>query len=141
MVTPYIVFHGQCADALSFYSKIFETKVRMQQTYGDYIPEGSAVEPGTLSNWILHAEMEIAGTAFWFADEGKRVERGNMVKLTVHVPNKGAAQRIFDGLSDGGEIILPPTETFYSTFHASTVDPFGVPWEIVAEEAPGKAGL
>jgi uncharacterized glyoxalase superfamily protein PhnB len=30
----------------------------------------------------------------------------------------------------------PPTETFYSAFHAATVDEFGVHWNVVAEETP-----
>ncbi len=37
-----------------------------------------------------------------------------------------------------GEVTLPPTETFYSTFHAGLTDKFGIAWDIVAEEVPDR---
>ncbi len=33
-------------------------------------------------------------------------------------------------------VVLPPTVTFYSVFHAAVMDKFGVNWNVVAEEAP-----
>jgi PhnB protein len=38
----------------------------------------------------------------------------------------------------GGKVTLPPTDTFYSTFHAAVKDKFGVDWNIVADEAQGE---
>ncbi|MDL2310897.1 VOC family protein [Peptostreptococcaceae bacterium OttesenSCG-928-C18] len=139
MVTPYITFDGNCKEALEFYSLAFDTTISMSQNYGDYVPTGVKDTPDNLSDWILHAEMEICGTVFWFADEvAEPVTKGTMVKLTAQVPNAEEAQRIFDVLSNNAHITLPPTETFYSTFHAGLVDKFGVGWNITALEAPQK---
>jgi PhnB protein len=33
-------------------------------------------------------------------------------------------------------VVLSPTETYYSVFHAAVTDKFGVNWNVVAEEAP-----
>lgn len=137
MVTPYITFAGDCKAALEFYKAAFNSTVKMAQPYGDYVPEGVATPPGDLSSWILHAEMKICGTVFWFADEiAELVTKGTMVKLTVQVADAQEAQRIFDSLSKDAHVTLPPTETFYSTFHAGLVDMFGVSWNITALEAP-----
>lgn len=137
MVTPYITFAGNCSAALEFYKAAFNSTVKMAQSYGDYVPEGIATPPEDLSSWILHAEMEICKTVFWFADEiAEPVTKGNMVKLTAQVADAHEAQRIFDILSKDARITLPPTETFYSTFHAGLVDMFGVSWNIAALEAP-----
>lgn len=137
MVTPYIAFAGNCSAALELYQAAFSTTLKMSQTYGDYMPEGIATLPDDLSSWILHAEMEICGTPFWFADETMEpVTKGNMVKLTAQVPNAKEAQKIYDVLSKDAHITLPPTETFYSTFHAGLVDMFGVSWNITALEQP-----
>lgn len=137
MVTPYITFDGDCRLALDFYKTAFNSEVKMLQTYDEYVPEG-IIPPDNLSSWILHAEMEICGTPFWFADEAAEpVTKGTMVKLTVQVADAVEAQRIFDILSDGAYVTLPPTETFYSTFHAGLVDKFGISWNITALEAPG----
>lgn len=137
MVTPYITFAGDCKAALEFYKAAFNSTVKMAQPYGDYVPEGVTTPPDNLSSWILHAEMEICGTVFWFADEiTEPVTKGNMVKLTAQVADAHEAQRIFDILSRDAHITLPPTETFYSTFHAGLVDMFGVSWNITALETP-----
>lgn len=139
MVTPYIVFSGNCSTALKFYETAFGSAVKMLQPYGEYIPESVATPPDNLSHWILHAEMEICGTPFWFADEiAEPVTRGNMVKLTAQVANAKEAQKIFAVLSKDAHITLPPTETFYSTFHAGLVDRFGVAWNITALEPPNQ---
>ena len=137
MVTPYITFAGNCRNALVFYETVFHSSVQMSQPYGDYVPEGVAAPPENLKDWVLHAEMNICGTVFWFADEvAEPVTAGNMVKLTVTVPTAKEAQAIFDGLRIDAHITLPPTETFYSTFHAGLMDKYGVSWNIVAEEPP-----
>lgn len=137
MVTPYIAFAGDCHTALKFYEAAFHSTVRMAQPYGDYVPEGITTPPDNLSSWILHAEMEICGTVFWFADEiAETVTKGTMVKLTAQVANAHEARQIFNALSEDAHITLPPTETFYSTFHAGLVDMFGVSWNITALESP-----
>lgn len=134
MVTPYITFAGNCSKALEFYQTAFNSKILMSQPYGDYIPKGVTAPPANLKNWILHAEMNILDTVFWFADEiAEPVFKGNMVKLTLKVPSEKEARRIFDVLKVGANITLPPTETFYTTFHAGLMDKYGVSWNIVAE--------
>lgn len=136
MVIPYVVFKGNCKEALEFYEIVFKSKVKMTLPYGEYITEGINTPPTNLNEWILHAEMEICGTKFWFADDVQSVTKGNMIKLTTIVPTAKEAKCIFEMLSYGGCVTLQPVEAFYSTFHAALMDKFGVNWNIVAEEAP-----
>lgn len=136
MVTPYITLHGNCKEALIFYQKAFRTEIKSMQQYGDYIPADMESPPKDLCDWVLHAEMEICGTNFWFADETEAAKQGNMVKLTAAVPNAETAQHYFNMLKENGEVSLPPTETFYSTCHCAVMDKYGICWNIVALEAP-----
>ena len=136
MVTPYLVFDGNCKEVLDFYQEVFESYIGTPMLYGEYVPEGIKTPPSDLRTWILHAEMQICGTNFWFADEIGGSVKGNTVRLTATVPTHIEAQKIFDGLKENADIMLQPTETFYSTFHAALTDKFGVAWNIVAEEAP-----
>ena len=140
MIAPYITFHGDCMSALDFYRQAFGTEIKMSLPYGDYVPEGAAVAPAALKDWVMHAEMRICGTDCWFADEATEpAVKGNMVKLTVTVPTATEARRIYDALSAGAHITLAPTQTFYSKFHAGLTDRFGVGWHIVAEESADQA--
>lgn len=136
MVTPYIVFNGNCSEALKFYQNVFKSKVKMERTYGDYIPEGIYSPPENLTEWILHAEMEICGSNFWFADDVQSVSKGNMIKLTALFSTAKESKEIFEKLSEDGEVTLQPVKTFYSLFHAAVIDRYGVSWNIVAEESP-----
>ncbi len=136
MIAPYLVFHGECREALAFYRGVFRCDEPNVLPYGDYMPEGSKTPPELLRGWVMHAEMVICGTNAWFADEAFPAEAGNRVRLTATVPTGAEAREVFAALSAGGEVTLEPTETFYSVFHASVTDRFGVNWNVVAEEAP-----
>lgn len=138
MITPYLVFNGNCKEVIDFYQKVFETDGAETMLYGEYVPDNIETPPSDLSTWILHAEMQICGTTVWFADEIDSSEKGNMVRLTATVPTRTEAKKLFDRLKEKAEITLPPTETFYSTFHVALTDKFGVYWNIVAEETPNR---
>lgn len=136
MVTPYLVFNGNCKEALAYYQKVFGSETARSMPYGEYVPDGIKMVPSDLSTWTLHAEMQICGTNIWFADEIEDLAKGDIVRLTATVPSSQEADEIFNKLKDNGKITLPPTETFYSTFHGALIDKFGVHWNIVAEEPP-----
>ena len=136
MITPYLVFNGDCKDAMDFYRAVFPCGEPKLLNYGDYMPEGSKTPPELLRTWIMHGEMTVCGTNVWFADEANPVRLGDNIKMTATVSTGKEAASIFDALCAGGTVTLPPTETFYSVFHAAVTDRFGVNWNVVAEEAP-----
>ncbi len=141
MITPYLIFNGECKAAMGFYRAVFSCGEPKVLNYGDYMPEGSKTPAKLLRTWIMHGEMVICGTNVWFADDSQAVSKGGNVRLTAAVPTGREASSIFDALCIGGKVTLPPTETFYSVFHAAVTDMFGVNWEVVAEEAPKSRGV
>jgi PhnB protein len=136
MITPYLGFNGNCKEALDFYRGVFGCDEPKVLPYGDYMPEGSSIAPELLSIWVMHGEMVICGTNVWFADETVPVSVCGNIRLTATVPLGSDAATIFNALSVGGKVTLPPTETFYSVFHAAVTDRFGINWDVVAEEQP-----
>jgi PhnB protein len=136
MITPYFVFNGNCQEVIDFYRSVFPCGEPRIMNYGDYMPEGSKTPAELLRTWIMHGEMVICGTNVWFADEPTPPTVGDNLKLSASVATGKEAATIFDALSVGGTVTLPPTETFYSVFHAAVIDKFGVNWNIVADEQP-----
>ena len=136
MITPYLTFNGNCKEALAFYRSVFPCGEPSVLPYGDYMPEGSPTPPELLRGWVMHAEMTVCGTNVWFADSAQSPGNSGLITLSAIVPTEGEAMAIYDALCAGGTVTLPPTVTFYSVFHAVVRDRFGVPWQIVAEEAP-----
>ena len=139
MIVPHLTFNGNCKDAMAFYKEVFECEEGSVMSYGDYIPDGMDNPPDDLKTWVLFADMKVNGSAIWFADEFMENTTGYIVRLTATRPNKAEAQKTFDLLKVGGRVTMPPVEAFYSTFHASLVDKFGIYWHIIAEEAPPQA--
>jgi PhnB protein len=138
MITPYIIFNGRCKEALKFYKEVFQCDEPKVMLYDDYMPEGSKTPPELLRSWIMHGEMVVCGTNLWFADEAASPAAGDNIKLSATVPTREDAATIFSALCSGGDVTLPPTETFYSVFHAAVTDKFGINWNVVAEEVPAQ---
>ena len=136
MITPYLTFNGNCKEALAFYRSVFPCGEPSILPFGDYMPEGSPTPPELLRSWVMHAEMTVCGTNVWFADSAQSPGNSGLITLSAIVPTGREALAIYDALCAGGTVTLPPTITFYSVFHAVVRDRFGVPWQIVAEEAP-----
>ena len=136
MITPYLTFNGNCKEVLAFYRSVFRYGEPSILPYGAYMPEGSPTPPELLRSWVMHAEMTVCGTNVWFADSAQSPGNSGLITLSAIVPTEGEALAIYDALCAGGTVTLPPTVTFYSVFHAVVRDRFGVPWQIVAEEAP-----
>lgn len=136
MITPYLVFNGDCQAAMDFYRSVFPCGEPKVLNYGNYMPEGSTTPPELLRTRVMHGEMEICGTNIWFADEATPFTKGESIRLSASVPTGKEASAIFDALCEGGTVTLPPTETFYSVFHAAVTDKFGVNWNVVALEPP-----
>ena len=136
MITPYLTFNGNCKEALAFYRSVFPCGEPSILPYGDYMPEGSPTPPELLRSWVMHAEMTVCGTNIWFADSAQALANSDLITLSAIVSTGREARAIYNALCAGGTVTLPPTVTFYSVFHAVVRDRFGVPWQIVAEEAP-----
>lgn len=132
MVTPYLVFDKQCEEAVNFYEKVFCGKNKEIMRYNDYVPDTERDLPVDISNYVLHAKMEIFNTEFTFADEfSETVKNGNNIYLTIYPNSLDEGNRIYGELKIGGEVLLPPTETFYSPFHTTVKDKFGILWNIM----------
>ena len=129
MVTPYILFDKQCEEAMQFYERVFSGEKKNILRYNDYVPDGVEED---VSNYVLHGELELFGTPFTFADEvSKPVVSGNNLHLTINPHEVKEASEMFDELKESGEVFLPPAETFYSPFHASVMDKYGIVWNII----------
>ncbi len=52
------------------------------------------------------------------------------IKETINVAE---TKRVFDALSERGQVQMPLAETFYSPAFGMCIDRFGTPWMIMAE--------
>lgn len=108
---PYINFDGNCEDALNLYKKVLGAEVTMMMRFGD-APPAAGVSPSTEKK-IIHAAFRI-GESNLFASDGHCTGKANLhgVALSVEAKDEAEAERIFNGLADGGSVQLALHKTF-----------------------------
>ena len=58
--------------------------------------------------------------------------------MVIGVANADEADRLFAGLAEGGEMIMPLQATHWSPRYGVVCDPFGIRWEINCEAEPAE---
>ena len=126
----YVNFAGKCAEAFRFYEKHLGGKITMLMTHGQ-APDQSKVNPAW-KDLVLHARMSLGGTDLMGADI-PQAEAMRSAYLTLLVDSDAEAERVFAALDDGGQILMPISETFFATRFGQVRDRFGVNWMILRE--------
>ena len=135
-VQPYLFFDGRCEEAIEFYRKALGAEVGMLMRFTDSpdpCPEGM-VPPGA-ENKVMHAALRIGSTTV-MASDGRCTGKPNFqgFGLSVDAANDAEAKRLFDALSDGGQVQMPLGETFFASQFGMIADKFGVLWMVIAEK-------
>lgn len=129
---PYLFFDGRCEEAIDFYRKAADAEVVMLMRMKDSPdPHPPGMLPPGSENKVMHARLRIGGATVLLSDghcQGKPVFEGFSLSLTV--PDDGTAERLFNGLLDGGTVRMPLEKTFFSPKFGMLVDRFGVSWMV-----------
>ena len=132
-VEPYLNFDGRCEEAIEFYKKALGAEVLMLMRVSDS-PEKppGGITPGT-ENKVMHATLCIGGSNVMASDGYcKSSAEFEGITLSLAVSDDAAADRAFNALSDGGQIHMPLSKTFFASRFGMVADRFGVPWMIIA---------
>jgi PhnB protein len=70
---------------------------------------------------------------------GPPLNFGNNYSVSVSAENEAEARRLFDGLSDGGQVIMPFDKPFWGGLFGMFADKFGVNWMVGCEDTPAAA--
>jgi PhnB protein len=126
----YLHFDGRTREAFAFYAKVFGGKINSMMTYGE-TPVAEHVPPSA-HQAIMHASLDIGDQVLMGSDgtpdHPYQGIRG--VHVVIALSDVSEAERIFAALSDGGEVAMPLTETFWAARYGMMTDRFGVPWMV-----------
>jgi len=131
----YLNYGGNCEQAFRFYEKHLGGKVTIMMTQAEQ-PNAKDVRPDQ-KDAILYARMSIGQTDLMGSDvTSERFQPMRSVYLSLSLDSIDEAERIFDLLSDGGEIFMPIQETFFAFRFAMLRDRFGTSRMIINERTP-----
>jgi PhnB protein len=131
-VQSYLFFDGRCEEAIDFYKKTLGAEVGMLMRWKDS-PDKSMCTP-TNENKVMHASLKIV-EARVMASDGRNTgsPKFDGFALSVDAKDEADADRLFNGLSAGGKVVMPLGKTFFSPRFGMTQDKFGVNWMVIVE--------
>ncbi|MBC7537362.1 MAG: VOC family protein [Bacteriovorax sp.] len=137
-IQPYLMFSGNCEEAIKFYCDVFGGDVQYSTKYKD----GPMDVPENWKEKIMHTTFIIRGDQLMASDSfpGNDPVKGNNINLFVSFDKNSSPDEIFSKLAVGGKITLALENTFWGARFGQLVDRYGVSWMFNQElEQPKKS--
>ena len=126
-LTPYIIFNGNCEQALKFYEKTLGGQIGQINRYSDMPPGSNTMGMG--ADKIMHTHFIVKGNILFMASDGPSDSRDSgMVHLSLNFNDPGSMQSVFAEMSDGGNVTMPLQDTFWGASFGMLQDQFGIRW-------------
>ncbi len=131
---PYVFFNGRCDEAIAFYKEALGAEVTFLMRTNespDPIPPGAL--PAGFENKVMHATLNIGGSSVMVSDGNSTEPSGfKGFRLSLGVGTSEEAERIFNALLPGGNVIVPLGKTFWSPAFGMLDYKFGMGWMVIA---------
>lgn len=126
-------FQGQCREAFDFYARVLGGTVTAAFPYGEGPPD-MQMDP-KYKDWLMHCWLEVGDQALMGADMAPEFAPNidkpkNGFDVTLNFEDPAEAKRVFQALSEGGNVVMDFAETFWSPGYGSLTDKFGIPWMV-----------
>ena len=132
-VNPYLNFDGQAEEAFIFYKSVFGGEFTGNMKMKD--APGTEELNENEKNRTMHISLPIGKENLLMGSDilpsmGHKLTKGNNNYISLHPESKAEADRLFNGLSAGGEIEMPMADQFWGDYFGSFKDKFGICWMI-----------
>ncbi|GEO09242.1 VOC family protein [Segetibacter aerophilus] len=133
LINPHINFNGNAEEAFNFYKSVFGGEFAMVMRLKDLSsPEFPVAEND--ANKILHIALPIGNNVLMGNDVPESLgpvnENENRSKISVSAESREEADKLFDGLSAGGNIEMPMDDSPWGSYFGMFRDKFGIEWMI-----------
>jgi len=137
--TAYLSFDGNCSEAMRYYEQVLNGKLEALLTNGQ-TPAAAELPPGN-DDRIMHAYLVFDGGVLMAGDSLAGVPYQPMqgFNLTISYEQTEEAKRVFDALSNGGQVKMEWQKTFWAEAFGMVVDRFGTPW--IVNGAPANVSM
>lgn len=130
-IQPYLFFGGRCEEALEFYRATFGAETEIVMRFKDSPdPHPPGMIPPGFENKVMHATFRVGGSTVMASDGCEEHSGFEGFSLSLTLPDAGEAARVFNALSEGGQVTMPLSKTFWSPLFGMLTDRFGVNWMI-----------
>jgi PhnB protein len=132
-INPHINFNGNAEEAFTFYKSVFGGEFAKIMRFKDLASAEFPIAE-TEANKIMHIALPIGKTVLMGNDVpefmGKTNENENRSKISISAESKDEADKLFNGLSVGGQIEMPITESPWGSYFGMFRDKYGIEWMV-----------
>ena len=133
-INPYLYFSGNCEEAFNYYRDHLGGEILMMSRFKD-APMPAEHKPAGWDDKVLHGRLKIGDAVIFASDVKREAERPMQAfDLVANLATAEEAERVYAALSEGGNVSMPMSETFFAVRYSSLKDKFGVPWSVVCEK-------
>ncbi len=131
LINPHINFNGNAQEAFNFYKSVFGGEFAKIIRFKDISSPDFPVAEND-ANKLMHIALPIGKNVLIGNDipefMGKVNENENRSKISISAESREEANKLFNGLSAGGNIEVPFEDSPGSSYFGMFRDKFGIEW-------------
>jgi PhnB protein len=132
-INPHINFNGNAEEAFNFYKSVFGGEFALIMRFKDMESREFPVAENE-ANKIMHIALPIGKNVLMANDVpesmGRTNENENRSKISVSAESKKEADKLFNGLSVGGQIEFPIGDSPWGSYFGMFRDKYGIEWMV-----------
>jgi PhnB protein len=133
LINPHINFNGNAEEAFTFYKSVFGGEFARIMRFKELSSPEFPVDEKE-ANKIMHIALPIGKNVLMANDVpesmGPTNENENRSKISISTESKEEADRLFNGLSAGGQIEMPITDSPWGSYFGMFRDKYGIEWMV-----------
>jgi PhnB protein len=134
LINPHVNFNGNAEEAFHFYQSVFGGEFSKVIRFKDLANAGFSVSEKE-ENKIMHIALPIGNGSMLMANDvpeimGKTNENEHRSKIVISAESKAEADKLFNGLSAGGQIEMPIADSPWGTYFGMFRDKYGIEWMV-----------
>jgi PhnB protein len=137
VINPYIHFNGNAEEAFTFYKSVFGGEFAKIMRYKDL--SGTEFPVAEIdANRLMYITLPISKTHRLMGSDvmemmGHVTENDNRNTISISAESREEADKLFDGLSQGGNIEMPMADGPFGAYFGMFADKYGIQWMIEFE--------
>jgi PhnB protein len=132
-INPHINFNGNAEEAFNFYKSVFGGEFAKIMRFKDMASAEFPVAENE-ANKIMHIALPIGKNILMANDVpeilGRVNENENRSKISISAESRAEADKLFIGLSAGGTIEMPISDSPWGSYFGMFRDKYGIEWMI-----------
>lgn len=132
-INPHINFNGNAEEAFTFYKSVFGGTFAKIIRFKDLASAEFPVSDNE-ANKIMHISLPIGNSILMANDVpeilGQTNENENRSKIVINAESKEEADKLFNGLSVGGQIEMPISDSLWDSYFGMFRDKYGIEWMV-----------